>query len=442
MPLAIVPRRMYFASCNTDSAHPDFFVSLTLGEDAPHPERDPTGGGIARFRYDAATQKFAKVEQRYFPECLEMHGIATSADCSTVAALCRVESGTPGADKDSLATHPSADWMTQPYKCGDKKNDEMWLFEWNSGSLGSGLKRYIVHKAIGSWEYGNNYLLLGENDNTYGIAVKATVGDNDCHEADAFLVLDRTSYDMTNRAWSWACGTGHTLFNRPAFDPTTKKYAMMCSTDYNEAEQGGLGAYFFRMEDSPATEFHHLNLDGIKNKGGASTLLALPDGGFMGVLVGVDGEITPDVGYPLEPSTSIGLVTFDATGNQVGEINWAVKDPDAYLSYSQLAPLGDNRYLLGWGVMKKLNDPGDTTDESYRIPWHYYVVEIDQEGNRLTEPLLLDGAGWGEQDQMIPLGDGRVAWAYIKNPALKADGTYPSCNSDSLQLSVYVSRLR
>ncbi len=98
----------------------------------------------------------------------------------------------------------------------------MWLYEWTNGDITSLPKRYIVHKSIGSWEYGNNYLLYGENDNSYGIAVKSTVGEDSCHEADAFLVLDRTNYDMTNRAWSWACGTGHTLFNRPAYDPTTK----------------------------------------------------------------------------------------------------------------------------------------------------------------------------------------------------------------------------
>jgi len=329
--------------------------------------------------------------------------------------------------------------MTQPNFCGDKKNDEMWLYEWTNGDITTKPKRYIVHKAIGSWEYGNNYLRYGENDNTYGIAVKATVGKDSCHEADAFLVLDRTEYDMTNRAWSWACGTGHTLFNRPAYNPTTKKYAAMCSTDFNEANVGGMGAYFFRLEDGAAHEFHHLNLDGIKNKGGASTLLPLPGGGFLGVLVGVDSQIEAGVGYPLEPPTAIGLVKFDASGSQMGGINWVLKEADAYLSYSQIAPLGENRYLLGWGVMKKLNDPSDTTDESYRIPWDYYVMEIDEEGNRLTQPLLLEGAGWGEQDQMISLGNGRVAWTYIEQPALSSEGSYPACNADTLQLSVYVS---
>jgi hypothetical protein len=267
------------------------------------------------------------------------------------------------------------------------------------------------------------------------------VGNGSCHEADAFLVLNRADYSMTSRGWSWACGTGHTMSNRPAFDPTTKKYAAMCSTDYNDAGIGGLGAVYFRREDGSAQEFHRVNVDGIKNKGGASTLLARPGGGFIGVLVGVDGAVTAE-GYPRTPPTSVGMVQFGANGTRQGGINWVVKNAGAYVAHPQLVSLGNGRYLLGWGVMKKLNDPADTTDDSFRIPWEHDVVEIDADGNRLSSPMLLQGTGWGEQDEMVPLGQGRAAWAYIKDPALSSGGAYPSCNSSSLQLSVYASGAR
>jgi hypothetical protein len=439
MPTGIVPRRMYFSACNTQSSSPEMFVSLSVGADAGQGGRDSTSGALIRTRLDSQTGTLTAIASREFPECYEMHGIATSSDCSTVAALCRIPSGTAGADKDSLATHRKADWMTQPYVCGSKKNDEMWLYEWKTGDIRSAPKRYIVHKAIGSWEYGNNYLVYGQNDNTYGIALKTTVGGKDgtsCHEADAFLVLSRTDYSFTTRGWSWACGTGHTLFNRPAFDPTTKKYAMMCSTDYNSDKIGGLGAMWFRMEDGSAREFHRINRDGLRGKGGSSALVQRSEGGFLGVVVGVDGEIKPE-GYPLTPPTSVGMVAYRADGTMEGGIKWVVKNSNAYVSYPQLVPLGSGKYLLGWGVMKKLNDPTDTKDDSYRIPWEYYVVEIDASGNRLSNPVLLNGAGWGEQDQLVPLGQGRVAWAYIANPALSSSGAYPSCNAGGLQLSVY-----
>lgn len=439
-PGATTPRRMYMAACDTGTATPRMFTSLTLGDNAPHPEDDPSSGGIVVSRLDAATGAMVTEARAHFPECISMHGIAASDDCSTVAALCRIPSGTAGFDKDVLSTHRDADWMTQPHVCGDRGlNDEMWLYEWKDGDVTQTPDRYIVHKAIGSWEYGNNYLLMGD-DNTYGIAVKATVGGaqgpDTCHEADAFLVLDRSDYSMTTRAWSWACGTGHTTFNRPAYDATQQKYAMLCSTDYNEAGTGGLGAFYFRMEDGPASEFHYLNQDALRNKGGASVLLPADGGGFVGLIVGVDGQVSPE-GYPERPATGIGLVRWSADGQQLSDIRWVRQDADTYLGYPNLARLGADRYLLGWGEMKRLDDPGDTTDNSFRVPWVFHVMEINGQGDALTQPLTLQSSGWGEQDQMVPLGEGRVGWTYIPRPALDSDGNPPDCNQPSLQMTVY-----
>jgi len=442
-PSAVVPRRMYSASCNP-GASARMFTSLTVGDNAMHPDEDPSSGGIIVSDLDDAAGTLAPVDQRYFPECISMHGIAVSDDCNTIGALCRIPSATEGFDKDVLATHNAADWMTNPYVCGDRgMNDEMWLYEWTDGDIQSEPTKYIVHKSIGSWEYGNNYLRLDEEGDTYGIAVKATVGGadgpNTCHEADAFLVMDRGTETMTNRGWSWACGTGHTTFNRVAFNPSTGKYAMMCSTDYNDAQTGGLGAYVFRMEDGDANEFHYLNLDGIKSKGGASAIVPTPDGGYLGVLVGVDDKVVPD-GYPTTPPTAIGLGHWGSDGEMDGGINWVVTDAEGYLSYSTLSVLSPDRYLLGWGVMRRLSEKdGENGEVSQRVPWEFWVMEIDASGTQLTEPLQLDGAGWGELDEMVPLGQGRAGWAYIQDPALTADFEYPDCNQPTLQLSVYTS---
>ena len=442
-PSAVVPRRMYSASCD-EGPSAKMFTSLTLGENAAHPEEDPSSGGIIISELDDATGTLSALDQRHFPECISMHGIAVSDDCQTIGALCRIPSGTDGFDVDVLATHPDADWMTQPHVCGDRgMNDEMWLYEWTNGDIQSPPTRYIVHKAIGSWEYGNNYLRLGDDDSTWGIAIKTTVGGAEgpdtCHEADAFLVMDRQSTTMTTRGWSWACGTGHTTFNRVAYDSNTGKYALLCSTDYNEGEVGGLGAFVFRMEDGPAQEIHYLNLDGIQNKGGASSIVARAGGGFLGVLVGVDGDIQSE-GVPMAPPTAIGLAAFDGAGQMEGEIQWIVEDPSGYVGYSTLSELSPGRYLLGWGVMLRLDQPEDGAgDNALRVPWEYRVMEIDDQGTPLTEPLTVDGAGWGELDEMVPLGQGRAGWAYIADPALNESAEFPECNQPSLQLSVYTS---
>lgn len=436
------PRRMYSASCEAGGTA-RMFQSLALGPDAPHPTPDPTSGALLVSELDEASGTLTPTDQRLFEQCRSMHGVAVSDDCQTIGVLCRVPSGTQGFDKDVLATHPDADWMTNPYVCGDKLNDEMWLFEWTNGDIQTEPKRYIVHKSIGSWEYGNDYLRLSEDGASWGIGVKATVGGAEgsgCHEADAFLIMDRESETYTTRGWSWACGTGHTLMNRIAEDPTTGKFAALCSTDYNSEETGGLGSYVFRMEDGAPQEFHYLNLDGIQNKGAASSIVPRTGGGFLGLIVGVPGPKMPD-GYPDAPPTEIGLIQWNAQGEQQGDIRWIRSDSERYLSYSTLSVLGPDRYLLGWGAMRAQDrsvEPATTGDNSFRVPWEFWLMEINEEGQSLTEPLRVEGAGWGELDEMAPLGQGRAGWAYIDNPALNPEtGIGPHCNQPSIELSVY-----
>ncbi|MEM9691352.1 MAG: hypothetical protein AAGA56_02315 [Myxococcota bacterium] len=229
--------------------------------------------------------------------------------------------------------------------------------------------------------------------------------------------------------------------NRSAYDPSTGKYAAHCSTDFNEAAQGGIGAYVFRMEDGDAQEFHYMHRDGLRSKGGASSIVARDGGGFLTLLVGVNDQVQP-AGYPDEPPTAIGIARWSAEGTSEGPVQWVVQNPTHYLSYATLVPIAPNRYLLGWGLMTELGPGGEPFgDAAYRVPWEYWVVEIDEEGQQLTEPMMLEGAGWGEVDEMAPLGQGRAGWAYIHDPTLSAEGEAPSCTQDTLQLSVYTSPL-
>ncbi|MEM7183586.1 MAG: hypothetical protein AAF518_21950 [Spirochaetota bacterium] len=442
-PAAVVPRRMYFASCKTKSKAPKLFASFSLGKNAKHPKPDPSSGAILESRYDEASGKLLPVgKTRHFPECVWMEGIAVSDDCRTIAALCRRKYGDRDYDVNALAKHPNKDWMTQP-KCAKLS---MWMYEWKNGDIHSKPKKILLHKAVDySWEYGNNYLRMG-SDKTYGVAIKSRVVDprGQCHEADAFLVMKQGSYDMTRRGYYWACGTGHTTFNRPAFNPYTQKYAMLCGTDYSETRKSGqFTGFWFRPEGKASKEFGYTNNVGsIRSKGGTAKLLPLADGGFLGVVVGAPGRLRAESKYPKFPGTAIGLVRFSKRGKVKKKIKWIVKKRNTYLSYPQLTRLGKNRYLLGYGEMKRIKDGNDTNDESYRVPHTYYVREIDVDGRPLDKTKVVENAGWGEQDEMVSLGKGRVGWAYIPSPALQSGNTIPSCNSSSLQLSVYSSEAR
>lgn len=442
-PTPVVPRRMYFDSCNTDTNTPSMYVSLSVGENAALENGEGTSGAIVKTTLDPATGKLMPDEvSRQFPECVWMHGIAVSEDCGTVAALCRRHYGDDDYTMDSLATHNAQGWMTQP----DCAAHEMWLYEWENGDITTEPQKYVVHRGVSTnWDHANNSLVMGD-DNTYGIAIKARNGDATlCHEADAFLVMDRTDHSFTNRGWSWACGAGHTRFNKLSYNPASGKYGMMCGTDFNTAMLPRMGALWFRLEDqnrNERNEFMNIWLKALNTKGGVGFPQPLADGGFLGLIVGVDGEVVPlttEEEVPLEPPTAIGMARFNASGETVGEIKWIVQDSDHYLSYPQLTPLGDDRYLMGWGVMYDVSAQDSMSDNHFRVPMEYWVQEIDIDGKAVTEPLRVEGAGWGEQDRMVPLGAGTVAWAYIPDPAITAEGTIPSCNSEGLQLSVYRS---
>ena len=435
---------MYFDSCDTDTPTPRLLSSYTVGPKNPD-GIDPTSGALTVSVFNPETGALEVESTHHFPECRSMHGVATAGDCSTVAVLCRIENTAQGYDHDAVADHPSSDWLTNENVCGntDKMNDHMWLYEWPDGDLDQPPTKVIVHKSIGSWEYGQNYLRYGENDGTYGVALKTTVGStDDCHEADSYMVLDRSDYSLTNRGWDWACATGHTTHNRPAYDPETQKYAMLCSTDWSDAGDPDKVAISFRMEDEGNdTEIHYASrYNGLWLKGGAGPLIPRAGGGFLGIIVGEPAPVTG--GYDDTIPTELGLVRFDAAGGQEGDVTWVAQHDDSYYSWPQLASLGDGRYLLAWGAGLRVSDAlsGAERNISLRIPWTYWMMEIDEQGNALTDPVEVPDAGWGEVNEMVPLGPGRVAWSYAPDAALDPEtGAVPPCNQDTLVHYVYTS---
>ncbi|MBF0442451.1 MAG: hypothetical protein HQK54_11145, partial [Oligoflexales bacterium] len=321
--------------------------------------------------------------------------------------------------------------------------DEEWLYEWSDGNIQNNPKKFVVHKAIGSWEYGNHYLILGEEDNTYGMSLKTMVFGPDGkskHDGDAFGIISRSDYSLlTGRSRMWSCASGHTLFNHPSFNPATKKYAVMCGTDLPALGTSGAGGGFWmRVEGKNAEGFADASLyKSLSISGGPTSLQPLADGGFIGVFAGINGKPDSSVNFrDKEPASSIGLVRFNPDGKPSGSIKWLVSKPRTFLSYPQLVPFGDGTYLVGYAEMKNLDSSAEYKHE-YSIPQNYYLMEIDQEGKPLSDAVKLSAAGWGEQDQIMPMGKGRAVWAYIKNPAYEGKNVQPPCRSAELQLSVY-----
>lgn len=445
----IHPQTMHFSACGTNTITPTMFASITLAETDPN---DPNkflnnrSGMLVQTILNATTNQLEVVGQRHFPECEEMVGIDTSSSCGVVAALCRTNLGRTDFDKDIVATHPNPNnWLM------DDGKDEMWLYEWTNGDIHSEPDKYIVHKGIGSWEYGLYSLVLGENDNTYGVALKSTRGG---HEADSFSVVDRDSYALdTSRGWDWSCGSGHTIHNRPGYNPVTKQYGMLCGTDWNNLDAGGYGSISFTTETKEKPNFLLLQQKRIRQKGGPGALHPLADGGWLGVVVGADGDLAYGVNsegkefIPANPVTQIGLVRFDRKGDIVGDVNWVVSTAPNYASYPQLVPLENGHYLLGYGKMPSaVTQANDYAALHWGLifPQEYWVQEIDVTGRAISPAKRLEGVAWGELDEMVSLGNNQVGWATYNMDRLTGtpeDGrwTQPVCNADALQFNVYTS---
>jgi hypothetical protein len=434
-PGPVVPRKAYFASCTPPSGKTKFFASATV----KGANDTDTSGVLIEAELDAATGALKPTgAERPFSECREMHGIAAKSDCSVVGVLCRRPTGASAiaeATKDmvaALSDNGMKSWITQPGSPaqGDQRNDEEWLYEWKEGNLATPPARYVAHKAIGGWVYGSQALVYGETDNTYGLSLKATVyGGGGWHEGDAMLIVDRSNYSINEkRGWKWGCASGHTLFNHPAFNPATLKYAVTCGTDLgiDPKNAGGFGGLWTHAEGGKEQGYQSVPLfKSLSIGGGPTSLIPVADGGFIGVFTGIDGVVTANQDFRSEGKvTSIGFARFDKNGALVGRVKRIASMPGVFLSFPQLVSLGQGSYLLGYARMAAVADKERLKfayDDAFRVPSSYHVLEVDENGNGLTEVQTLTGAGWGEQDQMVSLGDGRVGWAYTPSPVMLAD---------------------
>jgi hypothetical protein len=450
-PKPIVPRRMYSTSCTYQGVR-KFHASLTSKTQAGEYHGILISGDVT------TTGAVANFSSRVFTGCKDMAGIVAASDCSTVAALCRKGANTTMTPtKDLVASLPNTStgnaWRDA--LTADSTDDQMWLYEWQGNPAAptnsdSTVRSYIVSKAIGSWEYGHQNLVMSGSH--YGVSLKSTTGTgaNGKHEGDSFIAVTRTSPSIdTNKGWSWACASGHTLANRPVLS-TTGKFGAFCTTDWNNvANDYTKGGIFLRLEGSAAVLTRSIyelpSSSSLIYNGGGTSILPTANGEFIGVIVG-----SPD---PSKPEASrIGLVRFNSAGAPVSTM-WVKSSSTHFLSYPQLVSLGNDssgtpRYLLGWGQMMRSSSTSTLSapkpDETQRLATYYYVQEINANGDLKSESKSL-GNGWGEQDQMVSLGSKRAGWIHRPDGRIKltSDGSavesMPSPNSTNVIFMTYTS---
>lgn len=304
---------------------------------------------------------------------------------------------------------------------------------------------YVSDKAIGNWEFGKQDLVYSDSQDSYGLSLEASVG---FHDGDSFLVVKRSDFSIdTKRGWRWACGAGHTLFNHASFNPASGKYAAICGTDLGvtKDKKGGYGGLWVKVEGNKSQGFLSTAKHKYDYSGTVTGLLPLDDGGFLGVFSGLPATSKNQEFKRSGPTTKVGIARFDTEGKIVGSINWLVEDSDWFYSYPKLADLGDGKYLMGYAKMERLSNKDKISfGDAIRLPESFYVVEIDKDGRKLTAEQTVK-YGWGEQDNMVSLGKGKVAWAYIPkaqftpNSTDVSDQNLPGCNLNEISLNIYTS---
>lgn len=153
--------------------------------------------------------------------------------------------------------------------------------------------------------------------------------------------------------------------------------------------------------------------------------------------------------YTQRELSKIGIQHIGANGRNeidglVQRVKWLVEDDDCMLSAPQLTQLDTNRFLLGWAKFQCMSDGTNLrrfAGAHTLHPKEYYLMEIDTEGTRLTEPMRVDGTGWGSMDEMVSLGDGKVAWAYIPDPEIRSDGSFTDPYQSDWEFMVYQAEM-
>ncbi len=435
-PYNVTPGRIYSEACVYNGQRKIFASLSTKSTSAA-----TTRYGTIVSANVSSTGAISGFSQRDFPECKEMNGIVATSDCSTVAALCRRPSSATGATKDLVASLTNATW--KDWLTANSTDDHMWLYEWKNTAVSplpaAPTNRYVVSKAIGGgWEIGHQNLVM--NDTHYGISLKSTTGGTPQHQGDSFVVVSRTAPTIdTTRGWLWACGEGHTESNRPA-NYGQGPFAALCTTDWHGVDgdftKGGIWMHVEKQAPVLVRSIYRSTQSANRFNGGATSLVALSGGGFLGVFAATDGTTT----LP----TKIGMVRLNSTGGVVWQ-KWVRESADYFLSYPQLVSLGEDstgsqRFLVGWSRMMQYVN-GSTFDnpspnDSQRVASLYSVQEFDASGNPKSE-LRAVTHGWGEQDQMVPLGKGRAGWMYTPNPTYSTP--LPTPTSTSLQWTTYTS---
>jgi hypothetical protein len=441
------PRHMYSAAFN------DTLLVSWMAVDEADPWKQY--GNVATFKVDNSG-KFTFVKNVSFKGmCEATYGISTNHDGSVIAVLCRGETGSttilPGAI-NLLGTRRNASscngsWEGTCYPIGNYSSNDsaLYVLEYTGGQVTEKPNSTVyVNHAVGGWNYGHHELMLNEAEDTYFVHLKVTAGPSatNRHEGLTHFGLRRKpSFEYVRLTdWNgWACGGGHVLANRMAYNQHQDSWSKLCMLDLcpNRSQYANGRCNSISFNTVPGVtkpqvgtyELEYLlELDQGSNSwemsGGISTILSLGADGWLALAAGPGypgASPRPDtIGLLQIPPTMSALrqtaltelVPLFEGGTQVGEQevsryqwNWLyLPEPDPALGRPKRVGMaamayfdkrGENspRMLVGWSPSIAFQG----------IAQEYVVSELDRDGRLRGQAYRLKSAGWGEDNRWVTM---------------------------------------
>ena len=229
---------------------------------------------------------------------------------------------------------------------------------------------------------------------------------------DMYSPLRGDSLQRTWTAFEGCTEQGSTATGRLAYNDASDEMGLLCCSDGGAAcAQGDTNC------DASGTYKNGLTYHSILNSGSRTSLAPIvPVAGQA--LSGWPGDVLPcDNGFVVAWHSADGLK--DEYGRETNDVGfarlsmggdvivkkWISKTADRRERSVKLARLGTgcDRFLFGWGEM----------GASDVYPTRYLTVELDKDGNKLTEVLDVTSVTmWHEDSQWATLGSGDVAWTH------------------------------
>ena len=388
-------------------------------------------GHLSTFRFREDSNGFSKIGDVMLDGCrVDMGSVAVSPDGSVIGALCVTYHDVPVRGNVTILGDTSLHSTEGDNNNQNKPRLFVYLLEWTGGTITQTPQTVVlVTKAAGGWNYGHWDLSLSNDASVYFMELKlTTLGWH--HEAEGHLVVDRTKgyrqYGWKDPHPQWPdrldCGDGHAPSYRITHNRYHDSFAVYCGvssrtikwrTVPNQRYTSNVSVPELGIEPDRAASVVTLGQytatgDIANRPGGLQTLMSLGRRGWLATALGpfdiwegIDDAqerqqelVKQQIGVRRLPLTIAELAQnaseypwnwvdlesvcaptkgWDRRAGMVQIHNWGLGGEDS------------GRILLGYSPA--MRHPGKANE--------YHVVEVDEQGTFLHDPVVLQRGGWG-----------------------------------------------